>query len=202
VKAHKTSPKRDGIEGLRERKRRQTRKAIADAGLRLFLKNGYDETTLDDIAAAVEIGRRTFFSYFKSKEELVLAGVDTGFTEALRTAFTGVPPKTAPFDAVRAELPRLVSRFETKYSIAIEDLMRSTEALRARKQAVFVRLEQNLFEGLQAVWYRENETALRMIAMVGIGVMHVSMYKWWKERGKRLLSAHVRDGFAVLKSHV
>jgi hypothetical protein len=52
------------------------------------------------------------------------------------------------------------------------------------------------------VWSSENATELRMIAMVGIGVMHVSMDKWWKDGGKRLLSAHVRDGFAVLKSHV
>ena len=52
------------------------------------------------------------------------------------------------------------------------------------------------------MWSSENETTLRMIAMVGIGVIHVSMYKWWKERGKRLLSAHVHDGFTVLKSHV
>lgn len=202
MKPLKTIPARDFTEGLRERKRRQTRKAIADAGLRLFLKNGYDETTLDEIAATVDIARRTFFSYFESKEDLVLTGVETGISEALRTAFNDVSPKTAPFEAVRAELSRLVSQFESKYSIAVFDLMRSSEALRRRKLGVWVKLEQNLFEGLQAVWSDERETELRMVAMVGIGVMRVSMDTWWRERGKCSPSTYVREGFATLKSHV
>jgi|HubBroStandDraft_2_1064218.scaffolds.fasta_scaffold143801_2 AcrR family transcriptional regulator len=202
MKPPKTSPARDVTEGLRERKRRQTRKAIAETGLRLFLKNGYDETTLDEIAATVDIARRTFFSYFESKEELVLTGADTGFSEALRTAFSGVSPKMAPFEAVRAELPRLASQFDSKYSIAIEELMRSSEALRRRRQDVWVILEQNLFEGLRAVWSDERETALRIVAMVGIGVMRVTLDKWWRERGKRPPSTYFREGFATLKSHV
>ena len=202
MKMPKTSPARDVTEGLRERKRRQTRKAIAETGLRLFLKNGYDETTLDEIAATVDIARRTFFSYFESKEELVLTGADTGFSEALLTAFSGVSPKMAPFEAVRAELPRLASQFDSKYSIAIEDLMRSSEALRRRRQDVWVILEQNLFEGLRAVWSDERETALRIVAMVGIGVMRVTLDKWWRERGKRSPSTYFREGFATLKSYV
>jgi AcrR family transcriptional regulator len=202
MKPLKTSLARDVTVGLRERKRRQTRKAIAETGLRLFLENGYDETTLDEIAATVDIARRTFFSYFESKEELVLTGADTGFSEALRTAFSDVSPKMAPFEAVRAELPRLASQFDSKYSIAIEDLMRSSEALRRRRQDIWVILEQNLFEGLRAVWSDEREAALRIVAMVGIGVMRVTLDKWWRERGKRSPSTYFREGFATLKSHV
>ena len=59
-------------EGLRERKQRETRRRIAETGLKLFLANGYDATTLDAIAEAADISRRTFFSYFKSKEEIML----------------------------------------------------------------------------------------------------------------------------------
>ena len=70
------------------------------------------------------------------------AAVDTGIREALRAAFSDVSPKTAPFEAVHAELPRLVSQFEKKYSIAIEDLMRSSEALRARQLTISVIFEQ------------------------------------------------------------
>jgi AcrR family transcriptional regulator len=202
MKPLKKSLARDVTVGLRERKRRQTRKAIAETGLRLFLENGYDETTLDEIAATVDIARRTFFSYFESKEELVLTGADTGFSEALRTAFSDVSPKMAPFEAVRAELPRLASQFDSKYSIAIEDLMRSSEALRRRRQDIWVILEQNLFEGLRAVWSDEREAALRIVAMVGIGVMRVTLDKWWRERGKRSPSTYFREGFATLKSHV
>jgi AcrR family transcriptional regulator len=154
------------------------------------------------VPATVDIARRTFFSYFESKEELVLTGAETGFSEALRTAFSDVSPKMAPFEAVRAELPRLASQFDSKYSIAIEDLMRSSEALRRRRQDIWVILEQNLFEGLRAVWSDEREAALRIVAMVGIGVMRVTLDKWWRERGKRSPSTYFREGFATLKSHV
>lgn len=56
---------------LRERKRERTRAAIVEAGTRLFQTDGYDETTIAAIAEAADIGARTFFSYFESKEELL-----------------------------------------------------------------------------------------------------------------------------------
>jgi AcrR family transcriptional regulator len=203
VRARPRAENDDAEEGLRERKRRQTLRAITDAGLRLFLANGYDETTLDDIAAAANISRRTFFSYFESKEEILQAATDTGFIDALRTAFAGTDNrKETPFGVVRGELPRLVSRFENRWSIAIEELLRSTDALRARKLAIFARMEQNVFDALREVWSDEDGEALRMVAMVSIGVMRVAQDSWWNERGKRSMAAHVRRGFATLKSNV
>jgi len=58
--------------GLRERKKQKTREAIQRAALRLFSRNGYDETTVEDIAAAAEISASTFFNYFPTKEDVVL----------------------------------------------------------------------------------------------------------------------------------
>lgn len=56
---------------LRDRKRVRTRQALTAAALELFESRGYDETTIAEIAAAAEIGTRTFFSYFASKEDLL-----------------------------------------------------------------------------------------------------------------------------------
>ncbi|MFD5091024.1 TetR/AcrR family transcriptional regulator [Amycolatopsis thailandensis] len=56
---------------LRDRKRARTRQALIDAATELFERKGYDETTIADITATAEIGARTFFSYFASKEELL-----------------------------------------------------------------------------------------------------------------------------------
>jgi AcrR family transcriptional regulator len=190
-------------EGLRERKRRQTRQRIAEAGLQLFIADGYEATTLDAIAAEAGISRRTFFYYFKSKEEILQAAQATGFLEALRTAFAGQSAEQAPFDAVRRALPKLVSRFETKESIVVDRLMRSTETLRAHKQAVFVQMEELLFEALRDVWSgAESEPTLRLVAMVSIGVMRLAMDAWRHDRAKRPLAGYVREGFAKLKSQI
>jgi AcrR family transcriptional regulator len=61
---------------LRDLKRARTRQAVIDAAIELFERQGYDETTVAEIAAAAEIGARTFFSYFASKEELLFPESD------------------------------------------------------------------------------------------------------------------------------
>ncbi|TMB71576.1 MAG: TetR family transcriptional regulator, partial [Chloroflexi bacterium] len=58
--------------GLRERKKQKTRESIQRAALRLFVKQGYEETTIEQIAAAAEISPSTFFNYFPTKEDVVL----------------------------------------------------------------------------------------------------------------------------------
>lgn len=82
---------------LRERKRARTRQALIDAATHLFERNGYDETTIADIAAAAEIGTRTFFSYFASKEELVFPDAESR-VQALLDALANRAPDDRPID--------------------------------------------------------------------------------------------------------
>src|SRR4051794_7827625 len=60
--------------GLRERKKEQTRAALIDAATRSFARNGYDATTVADITAAAGVSTRTFFSYFRAKQDVLFAG--------------------------------------------------------------------------------------------------------------------------------
>ncbi|MEA1649516.1 TetR/AcrR family transcriptional regulator [Nitrospirillum sp. BR 11164] len=84
-------------EGLRDRKRRETMQRIADTGLKLFMENGFEATTLDAIAAAAGIARRTFFYYFKSKEDVLLAWQGSGFVEAIGPALRQEPTDQSPW---------------------------------------------------------------------------------------------------------
>jgi AcrR family transcriptional regulator len=62
---------RDRTTTLRESKRRRTRRALVDAAVDLFDRQGYDQTTVAEIAAAAQVSPRSFFSYFGSKEEIL-----------------------------------------------------------------------------------------------------------------------------------
>ena len=60
-------------EGLRERKKRQTREAIAQAAMALFVARGFDAVTVADVARAADVSEKTVFNYFPAKEDLVFA---------------------------------------------------------------------------------------------------------------------------------
>ena len=60
---------------LAERKRQLVRDELAEAALRLLARQGFEETTVDDLAAAAGVSRRTFFRYFASKEDVVISSV-------------------------------------------------------------------------------------------------------------------------------
>ncbi|MDX3238727.1 TetR family transcriptional regulator [Streptomyces sp. ME03-5709C] len=89
--------------GLRERKKRRTRDALIRAALELFVAKGYERTTVDEIAAAVELSQRTFFRYFAGKEEVALA-LEDSVEEAFVTAVAERPAGEPPFEALRAAL--------------------------------------------------------------------------------------------------
>jgi AcrR family transcriptional regulator len=186
-------------QGLRERKRRETSERIIEKGLKLFVKNGYEATTLDAIAAAAGISRRTFFYYFKSKEDILLAARDSGFREALRPAMLDEPPDQAPLDAVQKCLIKLASRYETKESVVFDRLMQSTEALRARKEAVFVETEQILLEAMCELWPAPGRRdGLRLVAMVAMGTLRLALDKWKQNDAAHPLAYYIRQGFTLL----
>ena len=184
---------------LRERKRRLTLDRIAEVGLKLFAENGYEATTLDAIAAASGISRRTFFYYLKSKEDVLLAHESGNFPQALRPTFLKQSPKQSPINAARKTFLALASMYETKESIIADRILRSIEPLRLRKEALLVQMEELLAEAMYEMWPdRSQRPALRMAAMMAIGTLRFAKDNWRKEEAARPLTHYIDEAFDLL----
>jgi AcrR family transcriptional regulator len=93
--------------GLRERKKAKTRAAIQEHALRLFQEQGYDATTVEQIAEAAEVSPSTFFRYFPTKEDVVLYDdLDPVFI----AAFGAQPPELTPIQAMRGAMRAVFTR--------------------------------------------------------------------------------------------
>ncbi|MEY2602348.1 MAG: hypothetical protein QOH31_84, partial [Verrucomicrobiota bacterium] len=163
----------------------------------------YEGTTLEAIAAAAGISRRTFFYYFKSKEEVLLGYQGNGFAQALRPTLLKESADQPPFVAVRNCLSKVAARYVTKDSIIVDRLLRSTEALRARKQAKFVEMEEELFAAMCELWTQpERRNTLRLVATISIGALRLAFESWRQDSGKRPFAKYLQENFAVLEAEI
>jgi AcrR family transcriptional regulator len=193
-------------EGLREHKKRRTHQRIAEVGLNLFLANGYDATTLDEIAAAAGISRRTFFSYFKSKDEILLAQLSC-YVDALKlSVHQDAACGARPADIARDALLRFARRFQSPHAKAIARLLRGNEVLQARGAGGYQRLqrlENALHEGLRELWPEQERSApLRIVAMASITVLRFAIEGWFQEDCNASLEKYVEDAFEHLKAEI
>ncbi|HEX6421251.1 MAG TPA: TetR family transcriptional regulator, partial [Acidimicrobiales bacterium] len=98
-------------EGLRERKKAETRRALSSAALRLAREHGPEHVTVDDIAHAAGVSPRTFFNYFPSKDDAI-AGVVPSESSELLADLVARPADESPLDALRAMGLAAAARFE------------------------------------------------------------------------------------------
>ncbi|MCG5431126.1 TetR/AcrR family transcriptional regulator [Mycobacterium sp. MYCO198283] len=86
--------------GLRERKKRRTRETLVDVAAELCLRQGYDNTTVEQIAAAAEVSPRTFSRYFPSKDAVIAAFAE-GIARNVATALAKQPAELSELEALR-----------------------------------------------------------------------------------------------------
>ncbi|MDC7787232.1 helix-turn-helix domain containing protein [Rhodoplanes sp. TEM] len=189
-------------EGLRERKRREMHERIAAIGLELFLTRGYEATTLDDIAAAVGISRRTFFHYFEGKDEILLAHSAQRQAD-LRQAVLARSTAELPIEVAQAALVTVAGRFDSARTLAIARLMRETKTLRPGRRSGFDDYEQVLFEALCELWpARERRERLRLVAVTAIGVLRLAVEAWLQDDARRPVARYIRAGFERLSEEM
>ncbi len=127
--------------GRREDKKRRTRARIEAAALELFRRRGFDATTVDAIADAADIAPRTFFHYFETKEDVVLADYADRLDRILGE-LEARPDHETPWTALRASFLAVAADFETQRDHIARRFAIMAEAPTVRARAL----------GLQAGW--------------------------------------------------
>jgi len=136
-------------QGLRERKKQQTRDLIAETARSLFTERGFDAVTVDEVAREADVSRKTVFNYFPTKEDLVYWRLET-FESELLTAID----ERAPGESITGAFGRFVLErrglLAQQDSGAVERLAALTRmivespALLARERQIFERYTASL----------------------------------------------------------
>jgi AcrR family transcriptional regulator len=163
----------------RSRKKAATRRSIQEHALRLFAANGYDNTTVEDIAAAAGVSHMTFFRYFPRKENVVETREYDPLIEELIVAR---PPHESPVTAIGAALStsfaRVLPTDRQRILIRVR-LMMSTPELRAL-QIVVMDDTRDLFARSLARRNRQPQDSLvvNVAARVAVAVLVAALESW------------------------
>lgn len=184
--------------GLRERKRAATHARIQAEGMGLFLKNGFDATTLDDIAAAAGVSRRTLLNYFGSKEEIVFS-TKADFPQLIADAVTARPADEPLLDMVENALVDLARRHQSPQARSVARLICETPALHAGDQAKYERVERVLAQALAVrKGLAADDVACRVVAGAAVSILKLTTDAWLAnpDQGPEVFG---REAFAALR---
>ncbi|MBL7496829.1 TetR family transcriptional regulator [Frankia sp. CNm7] len=189
--------------GLRERKKRQTRQAIRDAAVRLVADRGLERVTVDEIAEAANVSPRTFFNYFRSKED-ALVGIDNDEIEetcvVLRARLANQPPLAALAEVLTARLERKTAN--PQLHLARVQMHHSHPQLSGAHAATWRHFERRLAEviaerlGVSA----EEHPYPRTLVFTAMAVVRAVITHWQRgvEPTAEGLAAELRAGFDSL----
>ncbi|NEC68844.1 TetR family transcriptional regulator [Streptomyces sp. SID9727] len=164
---------------------------LEKAALELFNHQGFDATTVAEIAARAEVTDRTFYRHFADKREVLFPGANP-LADTLASAASTAPAPLAPLELVAYALTEAASVFEER-----EDLVRQRQAViaanpelqereLAKLAAVVSAFAQALLErGLEA-------TTAALAAEIGIAAFKVAFERWIDDPGRRALAQHIR----------
>ena len=180
-------------EGRRETRKRSTREALEEAALRRFARDGYDETSVDAIAADAGVSARTFFRYFATKDEVLDMGREERQAELRARIRELAATDLRDVEVVREAVIDLARGFETD---------RSRVLLRQRAAASSPVLRGRLYDTFQSWEYvvaRElgGDANARVLAGVGFAVFRSSTAIWLDEGGS--LPEIVERAFGLLR---
>jgi AcrR family transcriptional regulator len=170
-------------EGLRARKKRAAREAIAATARRLFAERGFDAVTVAEIAAAADVSEKTVFNHFPTKEDLAFAGREEG-VERLVADITERPPGASVLDVFRALTTTVIDDFVAQGN---EDLLAVAKIIR-HSRALQERLTVGWESGAAAITAAIAETTGAADDDLVPGIVGRTL--WWTHRSIFLVALH------------
>ncbi|MBO0779548.1 MAG: TetR family transcriptional regulator [Ktedonobacteraceae bacterium] len=188
---------------LRERKKRLAQTTIEEAALRLFQQQGYEQTSIQDIADAVMMSPRTFFRYFASKEEVLLGPMRTVLSDGIRS-LQRMASTESPQVALRAILEFLASRYQQqrasfllRYQVAVQ-----TPSIASIYIYVLMEIEPAICDALCShLETATNRNTIRFLVAVYMAAFRVAIEEWLEQETQGVLVSLLReylDSFASL----
>jgi AcrR family transcriptional regulator len=189
------------LPALQARKHQLVRDAIQDAAIDLFAEKGFDETTVDDIAQAAGVSRRSFFRYFTSKSDLLTHGI-ASYGAALTGAIETSPENSSP-----AEVLRHIVLQVAQYRAAeprTRKIMRITAAYPSAREAQLSRIA-GVHDQVAAAFLRrfrsdrrfQDELTAQLLAGLTLAILG-AVFRSWFENNSRDISLTVEQVFAAL----
>jgi AcrR family transcriptional regulator len=193
-----------GSGGLRERKKARTRASIREHALRLFREQGYQATTVEQIAAAAEVSPSTFFRYFPTKEDVILQdNMDTLMVEAFERQPAGLSPAAAARAATR-EMVASMNPAQWEQFRQTTALTMTVPEVRARAMDEFARTIGILADAMAKRAGRSpDDLAVRALAGAIIGVIMSVTMPWTNWTGEQIsedMFERIDAGLALLEA--
>jgi AcrR family transcriptional regulator len=167
--------------GLRERKKAQTSEALQAAALRLFTEQGFDQTTVEEIADACEVSPRTFFRYFPSKQDVLFGDGEVRKAEML-AALANQPAGSTPLAAVRIAIGAMVDEYEGERELLAVRMaiVSATQSLRSDKADRHRGFEDAVADALQTRAHTSGPPSLeiRLVATSAMAALRAALDTW------------------------
>jgi AcrR family transcriptional regulator len=176
----------------------ETSERLQKAAIELFQEQGYDQTTVADIAGRAGLTARTFFRYFTDKREVLFHG-STRFNDHLVQALAAAPSSASPFEAVAIALKasgELLSHRE--WSGLRQDVIDAHPELRERELIKMASLAAALADGLRQRGVPDPQAGLA--AAAGVAVFRVGFERWLTSASDRPLADVLDESFAQLRA--
>ncbi|GAB4244384.1 MAG: TetR family transcriptional regulator [Acidobacteriota bacterium] len=179
---------------LQARKRNFVRQEIWNAAIKLFAEKGFDATTVDDIAQAAGLSRRSFFRYFASKDDLVSFQL-MGYAQELHRTILNCPKQDSPLDCIRRTVVHIARQSaQSPHTRSAVDVAFRDSSARGAQLSKWAALEEKVAEAFAKRFHYSSKDELkpRLLTALTLTLLDVA-FRTWYQRGDADLPATAEE---------